>query len=429
MHDINSIVQNPQKYKYYLEIRNENPFIIDQILEINKKRKELINQLNNLRNQKNKISDKIGRRQYSTEEEKGSLINDSNLIDNEIKQIEPVLNEVEENIKNLLLNIPNIVYEDVPAGKDSNDNVIVYEEKFDLKFDFEPLPHWDLAEKLSVIDFERGVKLSGSRFYIMKGKLAKLQRALINFFLDFHTQKHNYKELYLPFIVKRHCLLGAGQLPKFEDNLYKDQEDDMWLVPTAEVPLTNIYHDEILPFDMLPLYYVAYTPCFRKEKIAAGKDVRGIKRGHQFDKVELYKFVLPENSDQELEKLVQDACDILKALELPYRVVKLCSGDLGFAAAKTYDIEVWAAGCKEWLEVSSCSNVLDFQARRANIRFRRTPASKPEYVHTLNGSGLALPRVVVAILENYQQKDNSIKIPKNLVPYTGFDKIEITWKY
>lgn len=429
MHDLNSITQNPQKYKHYLEMRNENPFLIDQILEINRKRKELINQINNLRNQKNTISQKIGRKQYQDEQEKQNLIHQSNQIEHEIKNIEPVLNEVEENLKNILLNIPNIILDDVPIGKDSSENVVLYSEGEVPYFDFDPLPHWEIAERLSIIDFERGVKLSGSRFYIMKGKLAKLQRALINFFLDFHTQKHNYKELYLPFIVKRHCLEGAGQLPKFEDNLYKDQEDDMWLVPTAEVPLTNLYRDEILPIDILPLYYVAYTPCFRKEKIAAGRDVRGIKRGHQFDKVELYKFVLPENSDYELEKLVQDACDILRALELPFRIVKLCSGDLGFASAKTYDIEVWAAGCKEWLEVSSCSNVLDFQARRANIRFRRTPTSKPEYVHTLNGSGLALPRVVIAILENYQQKDNTIRIPKNLIPYTGFDKIEINWKY
>lgn len=429
MHDLNLITQNAEKYKYYLKIRNENPKIIDQILEINRKRKELISTINNLRSQKNSISEKIGRKQYSNEQEKQELINESNRIDQEIKNFEPVLNEIEENLKNVLLNIPNVVNDDVPVGKSSDENVVVYEEGEKPVFNFEPLPHWEIAENMSIIDFERGVKLSGSRFYIMKGKLAKLQRALINFFLDFHIEKHNYKELYVPFIVKRHCLEGAGQLPKFEDNLYKDSEDDMWLVPTAEVPITNIYRDEILPADVLPLYYVAYTPCFRKEKIAAGRDVRGIKRGHQFDKVELYKFVLPENSDYELEKLVQDACDILRALELNYRVVKLCSGDLGFAATKTYDIEVWAAGCKEWLEVSSCSNVLDFQARRANIRFKRTPTSKPEFIHTLNGSGLALPRVVIAILENYQQKDGTIKIPKVLQPYTKFDKIEMHWKY
>ncbi|MCS7165265.1 MAG: serine--tRNA ligase [Candidatus Calescibacterium sp.] len=429
MHDINLITQNPQKFKYYLEIRNEDPSIIDRLLEINSQRKELITKINNLRNQKNNISDKIARKQYSSEEERQLLVKDSNLLDREIKDLEPILSEVEQSMKNILLNIPNIVAEDVPVGKDSNDNQIIYTEEEGLTPNFDPLPHWEIAEKLNIIDFERGVKLSGSRFYIMKGKLAKLQRALINFFLDFHTQKHNYKELYLPFIVKGYCLEGAGQLPKFEDNLYKDLEDDMWLVPTAEVPLTNIYRDEILPADVLPLYYVAYTPCFRKEKIAAGRDVRGIKRGHQFDKVELYKFTLPENSDYELEKLVQDACDILRALKLSFRIVKLCSGDLGFSSAKTYDIEVWAAGCKEWLEVSSCSNVLDFQARRANIRFRRTPQSKPEYVHTLNGSGLALPRVVIAILENYQQKDGTIRIPEVLQPYTGFDQIEINWKY
>ncbi|MEN3015003.1 MAG: serine--tRNA ligase [bacterium] len=429
MHDVNQIVQKPDKYKYFLEIRNEDPQIIDQIIRLNKHRKELINQINNLRSQKNLISEKIGKKDYKTDNERQELILLSNEIDTQIKQLEPELEVTQKKLNEILVTIPNIVYEDVPVGKDSSENVIVYSEGEEWIPDFEPLPHWELAEELNIIDFERGVKLSGSRFYIMKGKMAKLQRALINFFIDFHVKYHNYKELYLPFIVKRHCLEGAGQLPKFEDNLYRDQEDDMWLVPTAEVPLTNIYKDEILSIEVLPLYYVAYTPCFRKEKIAAGRDVRGIKRGHQFDKVELYKFVTPESSDHELEKLVQDACDILRALELPFRVVKLCSGDLGFASAKTYDIEVWAAGCKEWLEVSSCSNVLDFQARRANIRFRRTPTSKPEYVHTLNGSGLALPRVVIAILENYQQKDKSIKIPKVLQPYTGFESIEISWKY
>jgi seryl-tRNA synthetase len=427
MHDINLIAKDPAKYKYYLKIRNEKEEIIDNLLNINRERKELISKINDLRSAKNNISRLIGHRKYSTEQEKEKLINESLKIDQELQALEPVLNELENNLKYLLMLIPNVVDEDVPIGKDSSDNVIVYQEGEIIEK--EVLPHWEIGEKLNIIDFERGVKLSGSRFYILKGYLAKLQRALINFFLDFHTTYHNYKEVYLPFVVKKYCLEGAGQLPKFEDNLYHDWEDDIWLVPTAEVPLTNMYRDEILPIDVLPLYYVAYTPCFRKEKIAAGKDVRGIKRGHQFDKVELYKFTTPETSDYELEKLVQDATDILRALELPFRVVKLCSGDLGFAASKTYDIEVWAPGCKEWLEVSSCSNTRDFQARRANIRFKRTQNSKPEFVHTLNGSGLALPRVVIAILENYQQKDGTILIPKVLQKYTGFNKIDLNWKY
>jgi len=427
MHDLNLISKNPEKYKYYLKIRNEDEKIIDQVVDLNKKRKELVTKINNLRSKKNDISFQIGTKNLQ-KEERESLITQSNLLDKEIKEFEITLDKIDSDLRNLLLNIPNIVSDDVPIGKDSEDNVVVYIEG-DTTIDFDPLPHWEIAQNLNIIDFERGVKLSGSRFFLMKGKLAKLERALINFFLDFHITHHNYKEIYLPFIVKRHCLEAAGQLPKFEDNLYKDLEDDMWLVPTAEVPLTNIYKDEILPADVLPLYYVAYTPCFRKEKVSAGKDVRGIKRLHQFDKVEMYKFTLPENSDYELEKLVQDACDILRALELPFRIVKLCSGDLGFAAAKTYDIEVWAKGSKEWLEVSSCSNVLDFQARRANIRFKRTPNSKAEFVHTLNGSGLALPRVIIAILENYQNKDGTISIPKSLIKYTGFDKIEYSWKY
>jgi len=427
MHDVNLISKEPDKYKYYLRIRNEDEAIIDKVLELNKKRKELITNVNNLRSKKNDISFQIGTKSLQSEE-RVALIEQSNALDTQIRELENLLNSVENELHNVLLNIPNVVSEDVPVGKDSNDNVVVSSEG-DIFSEFDPLPHWEIAQELNIIDFERGVKLSGSRFFIMKGKLAKLERALINFFLDFHTTHHNYKELYLPFIVKRHCLEAAGQLPKFEDNLYRDLDDDMWLVPTAEVPLTNIYKDEILPAEVLPLYYVAYTPCFRKEKVSAGKDVRGIKRLHQFDKVELYKFTLPEDSDYELEKLVQDACDILRALELPFRVVKLCSGDLGFASAKTYDIEVWAKGSKEWLEVSSCSNVRDFQARRANIRFKRSPNSKAEFVHTLNGSGLALPRVVIAILENYQNKDGTISIPKVLVKYTGFDVIEPSWKY
>jgi seryl-tRNA synthetase len=285
------------------------------------------------------------------------------------------------------------------------------------EFSFKPLPHWELGEKLGIIDFQRGVKLSGTRFYVLKGLGARLQRALISFMLDVHVNEHGYKEIYPPFMVKRECMVGSGNLPKFGDNLYHDEEDDFWFIPTAEVPLTNLHRDEILSADSLPIYYVAYTPCFRREKMSAGTDTRGIKRGHQFDKVELYKITGPGSSDEELEKLVADAEDICRKLAIPYRMVQLCTGDLGFAACKTYDIEMWAPGCAEWLEVSSCSNCGDFQARRANIRYRPEPGAKSEFVHTLNGSGLALPRVLIAVLENYQQADGTVLIPEVLEPY------------
>ncbi|HZQ36401.1 MAG TPA: serine--tRNA ligase, partial [Dehalococcoidia bacterium] len=286
------------------------------------------------------------------------------------------------------------------------------------ELDFQPVPHWELGERLGIIDFERGVKLSGSRFYVLKGAGAQLERALIAFMLDLH-RRQGYTEVYVPFVVKEATLLNAGQLPKFRDNLYHDVEDDIWLVPTAEVPVTNLHAGEILDAAGLPLDYVAYTPCFRREKMSAGRDVRGIKRGHQFDKVEMYKFCAPEESPGELQRMLADAIETCKELGFTYRVVQLCGGDLGFAASLTYDIEVWAPGCGEWLEVSSCSNVRDFQARRANVRFRRGPGERPEFVHTLNGSGLGLPRTLIAVLENYQQADGSIVVPEALRPYMG----------
>ena len=290
-------------------------------------------------------------------------------------------------------------------------------------FDFDPKPHWELGESLGIIDFERGVKLSGTRFYILKGLGAQLQRALIDFMLDLHVKEHGYLETYPPFMVREECAIGSGNLPKFVDHLYHDAEEDFWFVPTAEVPLTNLYRDEIIEPGNLPLYHVSHTACFRREKMSAGKDVRGIKRGHQFDKVELYKFVEPETSNDELAKMMDDAESVARKLNLPYRIPELCTGDIGFASSKSYDIEVWAAGCGEWLEVSSCSNCLDFQARRANVRYRPEASAKPQFAHTLNGSGLALPRVVIAVLENYQQADGTIIVPEVLQPYMGTDII------
>ncbi len=318
--------------------------------------------------------------------------------------------------------VPNIPDDDVPFGKDDSENLVMRQVGEPQKFDFTPVPHWDLGPALGIIDFERGIKLAGSRFYVLQNAGAKLQRALIQWMLDLHGAQ-GYREIYPPFMVKEAVIYGAGQLPKFRDNLYHDVEKDAWMVPTAEVPLTGLHQDEIIDGEKLPLHYVAYTPCFRKEPLSAGKDVRGIKRGFQFDKVEMYKFCLPENSAAELEALRQDAEDTVAALGIPYRVKILCTGDIGFAARKTYDIEVWAPGCDEWLEVSSCSNVGDFQARRANIRFRREAGAKTEFVHTLNGSGLGLPRTLIAVMENYQQKDGSIVVPEVLRPYVKMDVI------
>ncbi len=334
-----------------------------------------------------------------------------------IKALEDDVRGRDRQLEELLLQVPNLPHPSVPQGESEADNVMVRSWGEPRTFDFTPVPHWKLGESLGIIDFERGVKLSGTRFYVLKGLGARLQRALIAFMLDLHTGEHGYLEVYLPFMVKRECMVASGNLPKFADNLYHDSEDDFWFVPTAEVPLTNLHRDEILLPGTLPIHYVAYTACFRREQMSAGKDTRGLKRGHQFDKVELYKFTEPATSDQELEKLVSDAEEVCQKLGIPYRVKQLCTADLGFASAKTYDIEVWAPGCDEWLEVSSCSNCGDFQARRANIRYRPSPEARPQFVHTLNGSGVALPRMVIAILENYQQADGSIIVPEVLQPY------------
>ena len=323
-----------------------------------------------------------------------------------------------------MLQIPNMPLRDVPPGADETGNVLVKTVGEPAVFDFETRPHWEIGENLGILDFERGVKISGSRFYVLKGRGARLQRALISWMVDFHQSQNGYTEVYPPFVVKREALVGSAQLPKFADNVYHDEHDDIWLVPTAEVPLTNLHRDEILDASDLPLQYVAYTPCFRREKMSAGKDTRGIKRGHQFDKVEMYKFVAPEDSEEALQSMLGDAEGIAEALGLSYRVLELCTGDLGFHAAKSYDVEVWAPGCEEWLEVSSCSNCLDFQARRANIRYRPSEGARPRFVHTLNGSGLGLPRVLISVLETYQQADGSVRIPDVLQAYTGFDIIE-----
>jgi seryl-tRNA synthetase len=306
----------------------------------------------------------------------------------------------------------------VPVGPDESRNVVVRQEGEPRAFDFEPLPHWDLGPTLDIIDFERGVKLSGTRFYVLKGLGARLQRALITWMLDVHLAQ-GYTEIYPPYMVRQEMMVGAAQLPKFADNIYHDAEEDYWLIGTAEIPLTNLHRDEILEPGALPLKYMAYSACFRREKMSAGRDVRGMKRGHQFDKVEMYKLVEPETSYDELETMIHDAESVCQGLGIAYRLVQMCTGDLGFQAAAKYDLEMWAPGAEEWLEVSSVSNCTDFQARRANLRYRPERGAKPRYVHTLNGSGLALPRVMIAVLENYQQADGSIAVPEVLRPYMG----------
>jgi len=409
MLDMKFIRENIELVRQAMESRQEDSAILDQVLYFIWTRQRMVRDLETLRHDRKAFA--------QLKEKSEDTIKAARDLRAKIRALEEEVRSLDKQLEELLLQVPNIPHASVPVGKDETDNVVERSWGELPTFDFQPAPHWKLGESLGIIDFERGVKLSGSRFYVLKGAGARLQRALISFMLDLHTTKHGYQEVYPPFMVKRECMVGASNLPKFADNLYHDEEDDLWFVPTAEVPLTNLHRDEIIPPGILPIYYAAYTACFRREKMSAGKDTRGIKRGHQFDKVELYKFTEPSTSDRELEKLVSDAEQVCQKLGLPYRVSQLCTADLGFASIKSYDIELWAPGCGEWLEVSSCSNCGDFQARRANIRYRPSPDAKPQFVHTLNGSGLALPRVLIAIIENYQRADGSIAIPEALQPY------------
>jgi seryl-tRNA synthetase len=390
---------------------------LDEILRLDQEYRQLLTEWEDLKAQRNVLGKQVGSARDAGARQ--GLIDATRELSTQIDRLEPDIVSLSSHLKKLLLELPNIPHADTPVGAGEEQDVVVRSEGELPAFDFEPRPHWEIGERLGIIDFERGVKLSGSRFYVLSGAGALLQRALIAWMLDLHTQKHGYREVYPPFVVRKVCLEGSGQLPKFADNLYHDVEDDLWLVPTAEVPLTNLHRDEILEPGMLPLHYVAYTPCFRREKMSAGRDVRGIKRGHQFDKVEMYKFCAPEGSNDELEAMVRDAEDVCRGLGLPHRVKALCTGDLGFAAVKGYDVDVWAPGCDEWLEVSTCSDCGDFQARRTNIRFRREKGAKVEFVHTLNGSGLGLPRTLIAVVESYQQRDGSVVVPEALRPYMG----------
>jgi len=390
---------------------------LDEIIEMDERRRTILSEIESLRAERNRVSKKMPT--IKDQEMRQKMVEAMREVGDKIKVCESELGPVQQRLDDALLRMPNLPDESVPVGPDESHNVIVRQDNDLPAFAFEPLPHWDLGEALGIIDFERGVKISGTRFYILKGVGARLQRALIAFMLDVHTRYHGYTEVYPPYMVRRECLYGTAQLPKFADNLYMDAEDDLWMIPTAEVPVTNMHRDEILDEAQLPLNYCAYTACFRREKMSAGRDTRGIKRGHQFDKVEMVKFVKPETSMDELFRLIDDAEDVCRRLNLPHRLVQMCTGDLSFSAAVKYDVEVWAAGCKEWLEVSSCSNFKDFQARRANIRYRPAEGGKLQWVHTLNGSGLGLPRVLIAVIENNQRQDGSIVIPEALLPYMG----------
>jgi seryl-tRNA synthetase len=392
---------------------------IDEILDLDKKRRALLQEVEQLKQQRNVVSKEIGKMRDAEEREAKKA--EMRAVGDRITALDAEVSDVEARLNDLMLRVPNLPDPSVPVGKDDSENVVtrvVGEPKTAKDFGFEPKPHWDLGTALGIIDFERGVKVSGTRFYMLVGAGAKLQRALISFMLDVHIGQ-GYTEVYPPYLVKREVLVGTGQLPKFAENQYYDQIDDLWMIPTAEVPVTNMYAGEILDGDKLPINHVAYTACFRREQMSAGRDTRGIKRGHQFDKVEMVKFCTPETGMDELAKLIENAEEIARLLKIPYRIVQMCTGDLSFTAAVKYDVEMWAPGCGEWLEVSSCSNFKDFQARRANIKFRREKGAKAEYVHTLNGSGLALPRVVISVLENYQQADGSIVVPEVLRPYMG----------
>ena len=416
MLDIRLIRENPDVVREALKKRQSETGIIDSILTLDERRRTILSEVESLKAERNAVSKEIGRMKDA--ESRQEKIAAMRAVGDKISALDNDLRDVDSELNAAMSTLPNIPSEATPYGVDESENVVLKTVGEIPEFDFEPKAHWDLGPALDIIDFERGVKISGSRFYVLSGAGARLQRALIAYMLDLHI-KQGYTEKYTPFMVKTETVYGAGQLPKFAANLYKDHEEDLYMVPTAEVPLTGYHMDEIFEEGDLPKNYTAYTPCFRREKMSAGRDVRGIKRGHQFDKVEMYMFVKPEESDAAFEQMMADAEETVALLGLPYRIHQLCTGDLGFGATITYDIEVWAAGCNEWLEVSSVSNVTDFQARRANIRYRPEDSKKNQFVHTLNGSGMGLPRVMIAIMENYQQEDGSIIIPEILRPWMG----------
>ncbi len=388
---------------------------IDELLAADAERRALLSQSENLKAERNRVSRQISTMKDAAQRE--PLIAEMKKVGDRIAELDGRIRSVEERLNALMLEIPNLPHESVPVGPDESHNIIHEPVGTMRQFDFTPLAHWDIGPALGIMDFERGIKIHGARGYVLKGLGARLERALINWFLDLHTLEHGFTEVLPPYLVKEESAYGSAHLPKFRDTMYHDDEDNLFMVPTAEMPVTNLHRDEILSVDDLPLKYVAYTPCFRRERASAGRDVRGLKRVHQFDKVEMYKFTTPETSYAELESMIRCATEVPRRLEIPYRLNEMCTGDLGFAAAKKFDIEMWAPGSNEWLEVSSCSNCEAFQARRANVRFRRKQGGQTEFVHTLNGSGLAVGRTMIAVIENYQRKDGAIDVPEVLEPY------------
>ncbi len=425
MLDIKLIRENPELVKKGIENKNEKSRV-DEILELDKTRRELITKSEDLKAKKNQVSQEVGKLKKAGEDAT-EIIAEMKSVADEIKMLDEQLNKVQSDLDDILMYIPNLPHESVPVGKTSNENIEVRQwlpKGFSFKSEENTLDHIELGKKLKILDFERGAKISGSGFPLYLGKGATLERALINFMLDYHLQNHGFSEVFPPFMVNRDSMKGTGQLPKMADDMYHIEKDELYPIPTAEVPITNIYRNEILEENQLPIKYVGYSACFRREAGSYGKDSKGFLRVHQFNKVEMVKFVKPEDSYNELEMLVNDAEDILKELKIPYRILLLCTGDLSFSAAKCYDIETWSPAEDKWLEASSCSNFENFQARRANIRFRNEKTKKPEFVHTLNGSGLATSRLMVSILENYQTPEGKIIVPKVLQKYTGFEIID-----
>lgn len=422
MLDMKFVRENPELVMDAMRKRNAN-VNLDEFLELEKKRRELTLQVEALKSQRNAASQEIGKMKKAGENADAQMA-EVRALGDKIVEDDKELKDIEARLKEILMTIPNMPAADTPVGSSDADNPVVRTWREPAKFAFEPQAHWDIGEKLNILDVERAGKVSGARFTFYRGLGSRLERSVINFFLDIHTGENGYTEFFPPFIVNKDSMQGTGQLPKFAEDMFKLEGLDYYLIPTAEVPITNLHRDEILSGDDLPLYYTAYSACFRAEAGSAGRDTRGLIRQHQFNKVELVKFTKPEDSWDELEKLTANAEKVLQLLELPYRVVRLCTGDIGFSSAATYDLEVWLPAANCYREISSCSNFLDFQARRANIRFRRDTKSKPEFVHTLNGSGVAVGRTVAAILENYQQADGSVIVPKVLRPYMGCDVIE-----
>lgn len=422
MLDMKFVRENPELVMDAMRKRNAN-VNLDEFLELEKKRRELTLQVEALKSQRNAASQEIGKMKKAGENADAQMA-EVRALGDKIAEDDKELKDIEARLKEILMTIPNMPAADTPVGSSDADNPVVRTWREPAKFAFEPQAHWDIGEKLNILDVERAGKVSGARFTFYRGLGSRLERSIINFFLDIHTGENGYTEFVPPFIVNKDSMQGTGQLPKFAEDMFKLEGLDYYLIPTAEVPITNLHRDEILSGDDLPLYYTAYSACFRAEAGSAGRDTRGLIRQHQFNKVELVKFTKPEDSWDELEKLTANAEKVLQLLELPYRVVRLCTGDIGFSSAATYDLEVWLPAANCYREISSCSNFLDFQARRANIRFRRDTKSKPEFVHTLNGSGVAVGRTVAAILENYQQADGSVIVPKVLRPYMGCDVIE-----